>query len=102
MNYINSLSLDDLRRELAWEIDLRHALIKTFRDLPENPEPLALRALCELASWDRDHELGKKIQREHGLAAVPPKSEYEDAAGLWARIRPVLASPAALWNGKPL
>lgn len=90
MEYINSLSVEELRSALAREIDLRHALRKTFRDLPENPEPLALRALCELASWDRDHELGKKIQRERGTAAVPPKSEYEDAAGLWARIRPVL------------
>jgi hypothetical protein len=94
MDYINSLSVDELRRKLAWEIDLRLALRETFRDMPENPSHLALRALCDLSSWQRDHALGKKIQRERGLAAVPPKSEYEDAAGLWARIRPVLVNPS--------
>ncbi len=93
MNYINSLTVDELRRELAWEIDLRLALIRTFHDLPENPHHLALRALCDLSSWQRDHALGKKIQRERGLDAVPPKSEFEDAAGLWARIRPALVNP---------
>jgi hypothetical protein len=90
MNYINSLSVEDLRRELAFQVDLHLALIKTFRKLPENPEPIALRALADLATSRRDHELGKQIQRERGLDAVPPKFEYEDAAGLWARIRPAL------------
>jgi hypothetical protein len=92
MELINSYTVEELRRELAYEIDLRLALIETFRDLPENPSVIGLRALCELADWGRDHALGKQIQRERGLAAVPPKSEYEDAAGLWARIRPVLVN----------
>src|SRR5690348_14630228 len=92
MHYINSVSVDDVRGEVAYYVDLHLALIETFRDLPENPEPIALRALCELASWDRDHALGKQIQRERGTDVVPPKSEYEDAAGLWARIRPALLS----------
>lgn len=94
MELISSYSLDELRTELAWEIDLRLALIDVFRELPEVPSVAALRALCDLSSWRRDHELGKQMQRKYGIAAVPPKSEYEDAAGLWARIRPALIEPS--------
>ena len=30
---------------------------------------------------------GKELQRIHGLDAIPPKCEYECAAGLWDLIK---------------
>jgi hypothetical protein len=85
--YENTLSLEELRREIRFEWDQKHALVKALRDPPEVPPTIVLHLLSRAGTWPDDNSRGKQMQREHGLDAIPPKSEYETGAGLWHRIR---------------
>jgi hypothetical protein len=85
-----TMTTEELRREVRDLWDQKDALNKALRDLPEVPPVDALRAISSAAMnihYPKVWELGKVLQRKHGLTAVPPKTEYEAAAGLWARIR---------------
>ena len=85
--YENTLSIEELRREVRFEWDQKNALVKALRDLPEVPPVIVLHLLSRSGKWPDDNSLGKQLQRKHGLDAVPPKSEYESGAGVWFRIR---------------
>jgi hypothetical protein len=85
--YENTLTIEQLRREVreCWDLqmDIAHAL----RDVPEVPPPWVLMFLSRAAKWPEDNSLGKLMQRKHRLEAIPPKSECEGGAGVWYRIR---------------
>jgi hypothetical protein len=92
-DYLMSLSVEELRRELkhAWEV--KYGLLNALRDAPEMPPPFVLLHLDHAAKWPEDNNLGKKLQRELGLDKIPPKSECEGGAGVWHRIRQGLTAP---------
>lgn len=69
---------------------LQVELSVAFEDLPEVPSIEVLWLLSEAATprvvkglWVE----GKRLQRKHGITAIPPKTELENAAGLWSLIR---------------
>lgn len=100
MQYENTLSLEQLRIEVRRLWDERHAFADAIRDLPEVAPVKALSLLADAAMATTTGPLkgrglsaiGNQLQREHGLDAVPPNSEYEHAAGLWFLIRQGLKS----------
>lgn len=94
--YENTLSLEELRREVRQRWDTEHDLVRALRDLPEVPSWRVQRLLSRAAKYPEDWERGKKLQRQHGSGAITYKTEYEMGAGLWARIREGL--DAALSN----
>ena len=67
---------------------------KALIDLPELLPIECLHMLAH-ASMNYHHadksvdtwEIGKILQREHGIDAIPPRTEYECAAGLWSILR---------------
>ena len=91
---------DTLKREnerLWQQID---AFNVALIDLPEVPPVLVLDMLSDAGA--RGHlcnppqdfrSMGKALQREHGLDAIPPRSEYEAGAGVWHHIRSRLIAP---------
>jgi hypothetical protein len=88
--YENSLSVEELRREVRRLWDANAALTRALIDLPEVPHWRVLWLLRSAGMNTRDPDaygIGKKLQREHGLDAVTPKTEYECAAGLWSLLR---------------
>ena len=84
--YENTLSIEDLRRELRRAWDEKLALRNALRALPEVPPPLVMKALSSAATFPTDWEIGKKMQREFP-GSVPWKTEYQMGAGLYSRIR---------------
>ena len=94
--YENTLSLEELRREVRQLWDREHALTKALRELPEVPHWRVQYLLSSAAKWPDDHEVGKRMQREFGLDAIAPRSEPEGGVGLWHHIRAgVLAARTA-------
>lgn len=91
--YEDTLTLDELRREVRECWDLEHALFAALRNPPEMPPPWILLCLSRASKWPEDHDLGNELQREMGLDAIPPKSECESGAGVWHRIRQGLIAP---------
>lgn len=87
-NYLQQRSADQLRNELRFELERILALREAFRELPDVAPVEALHLLSEFATYPRDWERGKKMQAA-GLN-VPPNSECESGAGLWALIRDAL------------
>lgn len=85
--YENTLSVDELRRELRYYLDLHYGIMHAIRDVPQFPSPFVLMHLGTIAKYPDDWERGKELQREHGLSVIPPKHECEGGAGLWERIR---------------
>lgn len=85
--YENTLSIDELRREVRECWDRERAIANALRDLPEMAPPWILLFLDRAAKWPEDNNLGKLLQRKLGLEAIPPKSECEGGAGIWYRIR---------------
>jgi hypothetical protein len=88
--YENTLSLDELRREVRDAWNQSHALNNALLELPEVPPIDAIRAITHagmnsrnIGAWER----GKEIQRKHEWGVVPSKTEYECAVGLWSVIR---------------
>lgn len=93
--YENTLSVEELRRELHYYKDAYYGVLRALRDLPEMPPPFVLLHLNTAAKYPEDWERGKRLQREYGLDAIPPKSECEKGAGLWDRIRSGMIAPHA-------
>lgn len=93
VDYIDTLSVEELRHELKLSLAKEHALRKAFKKVLAVPDPLALNALNSLGGkFSRDWERGKAMQRNHGLEAIPPNTECEIGAGLWSRIHDALLS----------
>lgn len=90
--YENTLSIDDLRREVRRCWDNENALFEALKDLPEVPPPHVLLFIDRASNWAIDSPQGKRMQREYGSAAIPYKSECESGAGFWYRIRQGLLS----------
>jgi hypothetical protein len=86
-NYLNSLSVEELRSELRHALEVKYGVLFALRDVPEMPSPFVLLHLGTVAKWPEDSERGKALQRELGLDVIPLKSECECGAGLWDRIR---------------
>lgn len=97
----NTMSIDELRREVRnlWNREL--ALNHDLRDLPAVPSFETMRAICNAAMGTRQpdvFEMGKLLQREHS-GLVPHKAEYECATGLWSLMRAgILAARTAPAN----
>lgn len=85
--YENTLSLDELRRELRHALDVKYGILHALRDAPEMPPPFVLLHLGTMAKWPEDSDRGKELQRKYGSDVIPFKSECECGAGLWDRIR---------------
>lgn len=93
--YENTLTIEELRREVRRCWDKEHAFTRALRDLPEVPDTAALRLLKSAAMGWRRHDLwsiGKGLQQKLGFEVIPPKTEYECAAGMWSIIRTALLS----------
>jgi hypothetical protein len=88
--YLERRTADQLRKELAWELERHLALREAFKSVPEVCPVEAQHLLSEFATYPRDWERGKQLQRIHGSEAIPPNSECESGAGLWALIREAL------------
>ena len=86
--YIERRDRAGLARELTFELERIYALREAFKELPEVPPVEAMHLLSEFATYPRDWERGKKMQAA-GLD-IPPNSECESGAGLWALIREAL------------
>ncbi len=85
--YENTLTIEQLRREVRRCWDTERELHEALRAAPELPSPRLLDFLSSGASWPGDWEQGNQMQRDAGLDAIPPVSECERGAGLWFRIR---------------
>lgn len=85
--YENTLSVDELRRELRYFIDAHYGVLDALRDAPEMPPPRVLLHLGRSAKYPEDSDRGKELQRAFGLDVIPSKHECECGAGLWERIR---------------
>jgi hypothetical protein len=96
--FIDKMKPEQLRDELVELLEERFALMEAFQDLPEVPSITAQYALSHLY-FAPGSGLGKQMQRKHGLK-IPPKSEYEQGAGLWSVIRAALI--AANVKSKPV
>jgi hypothetical protein len=90
--YENTLSIDELRKEVRRSWDREHALLDAIRDWPELPPVKVMDILSHAGKWPADWERGKELQRKHGLDAVPPRTEYELGLGVWSRMRDALMS----------
>lgn len=88
--YIERRDREELARELTWELERIFALREAFKELPEVAPVEALHLLNEFSTYPRDWERGKQMQRQFGLDKIPPNSECESGAGLWALIREAL------------
>lgn len=87
--YENTLSIEELRREVRLLWDREIALNRDLIDLPEVASLEAMRALFHAAMCTHEPDvgsIGKKMQRDH-RSAIPLKTEYECAAGLWSLMR---------------
>ena len=91
--YENTLSIDELRREVRECWDREHAIARALRDLPEMAPPWILLFFSRASQWPEDSNLGNLLQRKLGLDAIPPKSECETGAGVWYRIRQGMLMP---------
>lgn len=91
--YENTLSIEELRREVRECWDREHEIANALRDLPEMPPPWILLFFDRASKWPEDNQLGKKLQIKLGLDAIPPKSECETGAGVWYRIRQGMLAP---------
>lgn len=85
--YVNSLSVDELRRELTRALEVQYGILFALRDLPEFPSAFILKELSTSARYPDDSNRGKELQREHGSSVIPFNHECEMGAGLWERIR---------------
>lgn len=91
--YENTMTIEELRREVRECWDLERALANALRDAPEMPSPWVLLFLSRASKWPEDSNLGKLLQRKFRLDKIPPKSECETGAGVWYRIRQGLLAP---------
>ena len=77
------------KREIERDIIARLRLVfrKALSDLPEIAPPEIARVLSSVHMRDEFIEEGKRLQRIHGLDAVPPRVEQECGAGAWSMMR---------------
>ncbi len=76
----------DCSPEEVYEFELADAI----SNLPSVPSLEVLKLLRTAAMASKIpgiHADGKALQNTHGLETIPPVTEYETAAGLWAIIR---------------
>lgn len=92
-NYVNSLSVEEARRELIYTLDRYYGILHALRDAPEVPEPYVLIALSSAAKYPTDNNAGRKMQCDLGSEVIPFKNECEGGAGVWQRIRRGLVEP---------
>jgi hypothetical protein len=98
--YEDTLSPEQLRREVRELWDREAAFERDLNDLPEVPsmETLRLLSCAGMGTHNPDcYWVGKQIQRftEAGKS-IPWKTEYECAAGLWALIRAGIIGPVKI------
>jgi hypothetical protein len=93
--YENTLSIDELRRELRYSLDVQYGVLRALREVPEFPKAFVLMHLGSAAKYPEDWKRGKELQSKHGLDVIPPKTECELGAGLWDRIRSALTARGA-------
>jgi hypothetical protein len=67
--------------------NLRLAFRKALSDLPEIAPPEIAAVLSSVHMNDEFLNEGKRLQMEHGLAAVAPRMEQECGAGAWSFMR---------------
>lgn len=53
--------------------------------VPKEPTLEAVLAIAH-SDWSEDSGAGKLAQRRLGLEVIPPRSEYEQAAGIYIRL----------------
>jgi hypothetical protein len=90
--YENTLTLEELRKEVRRLWDDLSALDDALIELPEVPnwrvQRLLINASMNFRSMDHDvWQIGKQLQRKHGYESVVGKTEYECAVGLWSLLR---------------
>ena len=93
--YENTLSTEQLRREVRRSLDLERDLRRALKELPEVPPYRVLLFLSSAGRFPQDWEQGKRMQMERRDNAIPYKTECEIGAGLWYRIREALKEPSA-------
>lgn len=93
-SYVNRLTIQQLRRELVYSLEVQYGVLHAIRDVPEFPDPFILKHLGSSATYPEDFNRGKELQIKHGLDIIPPNHECEGGAGLWERIRSALTSGA--------
>lgn len=89
----NTLTVEELRREVRECWDREHAIARALHELPEMAPPWVLLFFNKASNWPEDSNLGKLLQRKMGSAAIPYKSECETGAGVWYRIRQGMLAP---------
>jgi len=86
--YENTLSIDELRKEVRHCWNMQRAFTEALAELPDVPDHLALRLLVDVrGGFPEMWEIGKNEQRKHPWGTVPSKTEYEIAQGFWSIIR---------------
>lgn len=91
--YENTLTIEQLRREVRECWDREQAIINALRDLPDVAPPWVCIFLSRAGQWPEDKNLGSLLQRKLSTRVVPPKSECESGAGVWYRIRQGMLMP---------
>lgn len=81
--YIETLSVDELRRELRRAWDEQNALVKAIRDRADVPPYKVQLFLSRAAKWPEHNNIGKRLQQELGSGKIWFKSECEGGSGLW-------------------
>jgi hypothetical protein len=81
--------MDKQTREIERNVKARLRLVfrKALSDLPEIAPPEIASILSGVFMRDEFINEGKRLQRKHGLTAVPPRVEQECGAGAWSFIR---------------
>lgn len=96
-NYEDTLSIEQLRIEVRHCWNKESALASAIQTIPDMADIDALSALVDAAygvRWADLRAVGNAAQRAYGMSMVPPKAEYEWAAGLWSIIRDGLRKAA--------
>lgn len=88
-DYVNRLSVEQLRAEVHDFAGRWVELTVAMQELPELPSPELLHVLGDFAVWS-DHARGKQMQRKYSVEQIPPVSECEGGAGVWAIVRAAL------------
>jgi len=89
-DYYKNLDCDYAKDRLKTLETGLHDLGIALNELPEVPNRNVLVLLAEPAMNVRGKnfgDIGKKLQRIHGVDAVPPNCEIEHGAGLWKVLR---------------
>ena len=97
----NTMSVEQLRKELRFCWDLEYALLRALRR-GEIPSPHVLKFLGEAAKYPEDYTRGKELQQQLGFDIIPPVTECEMGAGLWSRLNVTAPAQPAATPDKPV